>query len=103
MIKMVIKDKLDFYRELGKKNDITMDEAEQFWNTVLEVIDETLSSEDETYCHLPDLGKMMVYPLPSRNYKNPYTLEYATTDPKRTVKLHVFPAFKKKHKNFTDK
>ena len=99
----MIKDKLDFYRELGKKNNITMDEAEQFWDSILEIIDKTLSSQDSTYCHLPGLGKLMVYPLPSRNYKNPYTLEYGKTSPKRTVKLHVYPSFKKKHKNFTGK
>lgn len=100
---MIIKDKLDFYRELAKKNGTTMDEAEHFWNTVLEVIDESLSSADETYCHLPSLGKLMVYPLPSRNYKNPYTLEYGKTDPKRTVKLHIYPSFKNRHKHFTGK
>ena len=99
----MIKDKLDFYRAVSKKNDITMDEVEQFWDTILEVIDETLDSQDDTYVHLPGIGKLLVYPLPSRNYKNPYTLQYGTTDPKRTVKLHVYPSFKKKHKNFTGK
>ena len=100
---MIINDKLDFCRELSKKNDITMKQAEAIWTSVLEIIDETLDSQDDTYCFLPQLGKLMVYPLPSRNYKNPYTLEHGITDPKRTVKLHIFPAFKKKHKHFTGK
>ncbi len=99
----MIKDKHEFYRALAKKNGITKNEAEAFWHTILEVVDETLTSEDETYVHLPELGKLKVYTRKPRKYKNPYTLEYELSDARRTVSLHVYPAFREKYAGFTGK
>ena len=100
---MSIKDKREFFRELSKKNDVTMDEAEAIWGTILEIFDETFSSSNNGYVHLPQLGKMKIYTREPREYKNPYTQQYEMSEPRRTVKLHVYPSFRERYENLTDK
>lgn len=71
---------------IAAKADITKAEAAKYLNTVLGVVADTLSANEEIA--VPDFGKFVIKHVPERNGINP------TTKEKITIKAHDKIVFK---------
>lgn len=91
-----IKNRPDLLREWSNKTGLTQKELKPLYESLEEVILDSIDDEEETTTLLPGIGKIKVYPTLQRIGFDPYNMRKVLVPAKRRIKIQPLPSLVKK-------
>ena len=84
----------EFFRDLAKRTGKTIEECEDYWKHVLDLVHDSCRTSDESETILPKLGKVIAKVDPPSIKRNPKTDEKVFVPATRRIHVRIFKSAK---------